>query len=113
MSDSTDREKEIFNQALEMPSAEARNAFLQGACGQDHELRNQIEALLRAYASADGFIPDKGLKETIRVGVESSERPGTIIGRYKLLQQIGEGGMGVVYMAEQTEPVVRKVAPPS
>jgi WD40 repeat protein len=110
MSDSTDREKEIFNQALEMPSAEARNAFLQGACGQDHELRNQIEALLRAYASADGFIPDKGLKETIRVGVESSERPGTIIGRYKLLQQIGEGGMGVVYMAEQTEPVVRKVA---
>ena len=44
MSDSTEREKDIFNQALEMPSAEARNAFLQGACGQDHELRSQVEA---------------------------------------------------------------------
>jgi WD40 repeat protein len=108
MSDSTDREKEIFNQALEMPSAEARNAFLQGACGQDQGLRSQIEALLRAYASAHGFIPEKGPNETIRVAL--AERPGTMIGRYKLLQQIGEGGMGVVYMAEQTEPVIRKVA---
>jgi eukaryotic-like serine/threonine-protein kinase len=110
MSDSTDREKEIFNQALEMPSAEARNAFLQGACGLNRELRNQIEALLRAYGSAAGFIPDKGPEGTIRVAAGPSEHPGTVIGRYKLLQQIGEGGMGVVYMAEQTEPVVRKVA---
>ncbi|HUD47802.1 MAG TPA: serine/threonine-protein kinase [Candidatus Baltobacteraceae bacterium] len=110
MSDSINREKEIFNQALEMPSAEARNAFLQGACGQNSALRNQIEALLRAYGSAAGFIPDKGPEGTIRVAAGSSEHPGTVIGRYKLLQQIGEGGMGVVYMAEQTEPVVRKVA---
>jgi len=110
MSDTTDRKKEIFNQALEMPSSEARNAFLLGACGHDAELRNQIEALLRAYASADGFIPDKGSGGTIRVGAPPAELPGTVIGRYKLLQQIGEGGMGVVYMAEQTEPVVRKVA---
>jgi len=110
MTDSTDREKEIFNQALEMPSAEARNAFLQGACGHDQKLRNQIEALLRAYGSAAGFIPDKAPEGTMRVAPGPSELPGTVIGRYKLLQQIGEGGMGVVYMAEQTEPVVRKVA---
>ena len=72
MIDSTDREKEIFNQALEMPSAEARNAFLQGACGHDQKLRNQIESLLRAYGSAAGFIPDKGPEVTIRVAAGPS-----------------------------------------
>jgi eukaryotic-like serine/threonine-protein kinase len=110
MSDSTDREKEIFNKALEMPSAEARTAFLQGACGHNQAMRNQIETLLKAYASADGFIPEIGPKETIRVIIPPSELPGTVIGRYKLLQQLGEGGCGVVYMADQQEPVKRRVA---
>ncbi|MCF7765749.1 MAG: serine/threonine protein kinase, partial [Verrucomicrobia bacterium] len=110
MSETTDREKEIFNEALEMPSTEARQAFLKGACGQDAELRHRLECLLKSYDSAEGFIPDKDAEVTLPAETKLTEGPGLVIDRYKLLQKIGEGGMGVVYMAEQTEPVTRKVA---
>ncbi|MBI4324976.1 MAG: serine/threonine protein kinase, partial [Chloroflexi bacterium] len=110
MSDTTDREKEIFNQALELATPEARAAFLKGACGKDPELREKIEALLRAYAAAGGFLPTKDGERTVVTNAPLSEGPGARIGRYKLLQQIGEGGFGVVFMAEQEEPVRRRVA---
>jgi len=94
----------IFEAALEKGSEPERAAYLDGACGVDADLRGRVETLLRAHSAAGGF-----LQATVTPGA-LHEGPGTTIGRYKLLQQIGEGGFGVVYMAEQVEPVRRKVA---
>src|SRR5437870_5477432 len=97
--------EELLHQALNLEPRQ-RDAFLLAACGSDHALRKKVETLLLAHGEADGF-----LMETSRLSVTPvAEGPGTKIGRYKLLQQIGEGGMGVVYMAEQEEPVRRRVA---
>ena len=95
----------ILSRALEF-ALEEREVFLAGACGDDASLRDRVATLLRAHDEADQFLNDGITVEETTV----LERPGTMIGRYKLLQQIGEGGMGAVYMAEQTEPVSRKVA---
>jgi serine/threonine protein kinase/tetratricopeptide (TPR) repeat protein len=98
------RLSDIFDAALQKPSTAERAAFLDGACGSNADIRGRVETLLRAHDAADGF-----LQSDVAVA-QPQEGPGTIIGRYKLLQQIGEGGFGVVYMAEQLEPVRRKVA---
>ena len=109
------REQEVFAEALQRASPDARAAFLDAACGTDVALRHRVEALLRAAEGAGDFLeePPTGLSSdvnsTLRIG-ELREQPGDKIGRYKLLQQIGEGGCGVVYMAEQEEPVRRRVA---
>jgi serine/threonine protein kinase len=102
-------EEPIFAQALEIDSPTERAAFLDRACGQNPPLRAEVEALLGAHGR-NGDLLDLPDKPVLTVDEPFSERPGTIIGPYKLLQQIGEGGMGVVFMAEQTEPVRRKVA---
>jgi serine/threonine protein kinase len=81
------------------------------ACGKDAELRDRVKVLLRAHAEAGNFLeaPAPALVTTVDEP-PVRESPGTVIGPYKLLEQISEGGMGVVFMAEQTQPVRRKVA---
>ena len=108
-------EQAVFAGALQHATPEARAAYLEGACGTDAALRARVEALLRAAENAGDFLeqPPTGLggdADFTPSSGEPSEQPGDRIGRYKLLQQIGEGGCGVVYMAEQEEPVRRRVA---
>src|SRR5688572_14002752 len=103
-------ERSIFISALEKDSPTERAAYLDAACGGDGELRQRVDALLHAHARAGGLLDQPtppGLTEIYR---PISESAGTVIGPYKLLQQLGAGGMGVVYPAEQDQPVRRKVA---
>src|SRR6266516_4189121 len=104
-------EETIFAAALALPP-EQRAACLDQACGGDAALRQRVETLLKAHA-AGAFLEEPAApvaSHTLQIFPPVSERPGDRIGRYKLLQQIGEGGCGVVYMAEQDEPVQRRVA---
>jgi serine/threonine protein kinase len=106
------RAGELFDRALEFPSAEERQAFLKQACGGDVALQERVERLLSAHEKASSFLDAPAACDvpTAVTQLMVEEGPGTMIGRYKLLQQIGEGGCGVVYMAEQHEPVRRRVA---
>jgi hypothetical protein len=111
MSEPPNAEVVVFAAALELP-ADQRGAYLDQACAGNADLRRQVEALLRVHDDAGSFF-DKltpVAQATSREGAIPAEKPGDRIGRYKHLQQIGEGGCGVVYMAEQEEPVRRRVA---
>jgi WD40 repeat protein/serine/threonine protein kinase len=110
MHESTPGEEAIFQAALDHPTPEARRAYVAGACAGNPELHDRVQRLLAVHAESHGPLDalPPGLRET-----EIASRvaqPGEMIGPYKLLQQIGEGGMGAVFMAEQTEPVKRRVA---
>jgi eukaryotic-like serine/threonine-protein kinase len=105
----TDREEALFAAILEKPTGAERAAYLEGACAGNRALQERIEALLAAH-DASGGVLDAPPPTPTTAPPPLKEKPGTIIGPFKLLQQIGEGGMGVVYMAEQLEPVRRKVA---
>src|SRR6202034_1093685 len=96
-------EREIFLESLKHESAEERSLFLDRACANDPALRVAVETLLQHHKE-DEFTRPPGLESAL---LPALEKPGDRIGRYKLLQQIGEGGCGVVYMAEQEEPVRR------
>jgi WD40 repeat protein/serine/threonine protein kinase len=100
----------IFCTAVEIASPEERAAYIAGACGGDQDLHGRVEKLVDAHFRAGRFLeaPAPAMLATAEEAL--TERPGTVIGPYKLLDQIGEGGFGVVFMAEQQHPVRRKVA---
>src|SRR5438477_3729576 len=99
----------LFDEVSEIEPGEARREFLNQACGTDAALREQIDELLRSHETAGGFLADPK-REAPPDSAAVSFKEGDRIDRYKLLQKVGEGGCGVVYMAEQTDPVRRRVA---
>jgi serine/threonine protein kinase/tetratricopeptide (TPR) repeat protein len=100
----------IFTRALELESAEEVNRFLDEVCGGDDKVRQEVLGLLSSHREAGHFLGGASTGGGTIEHAHIAERPGTVIGPYKLLQQIGEGGMGVVFMAEQERPVKRRVA---
>src|SRR5262249_13265682 len=102
--------EDIFLAAVEKVPAD-RAAYLDAACGSDAELRAQVEALLRSHEEAGSLLEQPLFRPGPTVDEPTAAaQPGAVIGPYKLIEQIGEGGMGTVWMAQQQEPVKRLVA---
>ena len=114
MPDWNPRANDIFLDALEIAAPEDRKLFIERVCGGDADLRAQVDSLIAASQKAGNFLenPPSPIAAGAEVTIDQPplEKTGTQIGPYKLLQEIGQGGMGVVFMAEQHEPVRRRVA---
>src|SRR5262249_41444138 len=112
MQDASPEMLSIFGAALERSSPKERAEFLESSCSGNVELRRRIEALLQAHDDAGGFLQNPGTSPNpgAAIGQSPHEALGAAIGPYKLLEKIGEGGMGTVWMAEQKEPIQRRVA---
>ncbi len=107
--DNAGRAKEIFEQTLDLASPEERLDYVKRACANDAGLFARVQALLRAHdEAAEGFLPEEPAHDA--PNALRTHKPGDRIGRYRVLQQIGEGGCGLVYLAEQEEPIRRLVA---
>src|SRR5688500_5358246 len=107
----------ILASAVEIDSAAERRGFVERACGGDAELRRRVEELVENHFHAGSFLEGPAIDpvETTTLGTPAPPReppatPGEIVGQYKLLEVVGEGGMGTVYSAEQQEPIRRRVA---
>jgi eukaryotic-like serine/threonine-protein kinase len=101
---------EIYLAALEKPTLREQSAYLDEACAGDEELRQRVERLLRVQPHIGDFLESPAPEIAVTVIDSFTERPGSVIGPYKLLEQIGEGGFGIVFMAEQQSPIRRRVA---
>jgi serine/threonine protein kinase len=110
MSPESVQARAFFIDAVENVSPERWREFLDEACGADLALRDKVQRLLDAHGAISSFMDRPAAAPVPTIGEPLTEKPGTQIGPYKLLQQLGEGGMGVVYLAEQKEPVNRRVA---
>ena len=104
------QEQSIFIEALEKEDAVERAAFLDRVCACDPILRQRIEKLLKQDQEAGGFMETPVSLPTAFIDSPLRDGPGTMIGPFKLIEQIGEGGFGLVFLAEQTQPLRRKVA---
>src|SRR5258708_36367397 len=111
MNGAPDADIAVFTEALRLPPEE-RDRYLSEACKGDDAFRSRVEALLEAHGQAGDFLGRPAADRPAKAvqPFPTGEKPGDRIGHYRLLQQIGEGGCGVVYMAEQEEPVRRRVA---
>jgi tetratricopeptide (TPR) repeat protein len=103
-------ERSVFIAALERDDSADRAAYLDQACADNAALRQRVERLLQLHERESLFLAEPAPQEVATVEEPISQRPGAVIGPYKLMEQIGEGGMGLVFVAEQQQPVRRKVA---